>query len=391
MAYSYTIYHSIDQVDLDQWRSLELTAADTLLDPRFLRVVERSMADRAECRYVIMRNELKVPVGIACLCSSRLDLTLLVTGRARRALNAMARLLPYLKGIPLQSVGCPLPTGHAFLRMADDADPREILGLLDSVLGRMAAQYQSRILMLGEFDDQESSRLDALEELGYQRVAREPMNQMQGGFCDFDDFCASLGSRKRYPISRSRKKFAESGLSVAHVRGADGAGRLDFDAIHGLFRAVVEDKPRSEEVPASFFRELALGMPEESVFTLIHDDQRLVACATSLIVEGTFHQLFVGYDRPLNPGCDLYFNLFFEAVDYALRQGATTIYLGQTSSTFKMQKLDAFQIPRYLYVKSLRRLGSAIVRRLAVRGAVIQAPGRKNERSRRQELLARKS
>jgi predicted N-acyltransferase len=372
MAYSYTLYHSINQVDAGEWQCLRRGPRDVFMDPRFLRVAERSMAGRTECAYVVFRDEQQLPVAAACLYSSRLDATLLLKGRAKQVLQMVARAYPLLKSVPMECTGVPVPSGQSYVRFADGVDIDEILRLLDDLLGRMAARHGARFISIGEFDAEESSQMALLEQLGYQRMPQEPMHQMRGGFRDFDGFCASLNARKRYPISRSRKKFAQAGLRVVHVRGAEGADRLYTDEVHRLFCAVVEDKPRGEDVPAAFFRLLATDMPEESVFTFIYEGQRVVAFAASVCAADTFHQLLVGYDRQLNPSCDLYFNLFFNAVDYGLQQGATEIFLGQTSSEFKMQKFDAAQVPRYFYIKNLRRLGAVALRFLAKKTAALK-------------------
>ncbi len=80
-----------------------------------------------------------------------------------------------------------------------------------------------------------------------------------------------------------------------------------------------------------------------------------MAFGVSLCSGSVFHQLFVGFDYELNPQCDLYFNLFFNLMDYAWQQGAADIVLGQTSDTFKMQKLNAYQVPHIMYSKKLGR------------------------------------
>jgi hypothetical protein len=72
--------------------------------------------------------------------------------------------------------------------------------------------------------------------------------------------------------------------------------------------------------------------------------------------------MFVGYDYELNPECDLYFNLFFEAVSAAFQRRPQRIYIGQTSDEFKHQKLCGFQIPLSIYVKGSHPVINAIIK-----------------------------
>jgi hypothetical protein len=111
-------------------------------------------------------------------------------------------------------------------------------------------------------------------------------------------------------------------------------------------------------------------MPDESVFTFIYQGDRVAAFGLSLCTAQSLNQLAIGFDAALNPQCDLLFNLFFQVVDYAYQRNSPRIVLGQTTDTFKLQKLSGVPEPRYFFVKSLRnRLGAAVmqycVRRMA--------------------------
>ncbi|MCG6860693.1 MAG: GNAT family N-acetyltransferase, partial [Chromatiaceae bacterium] len=178
-----------------------------------------------------------------------------------------------------------------------------------------------------------------------------PMNYGPTHFRDFDDFCAHLKSRKRYAIKRSRQKFAASSLRAIQVRGSDGFDRLYSEEVHALFLEVAQTKKRLHDIPAAFFRELAHQLPQETILTLICDGAQVLAFAISLCTANWYQQLFVGFNHERNAEFDLYFNLFFEAIDYAWRQNVDQLLLGQSSDTFKHQKLAAFQHPRYFYIR----------------------------------------
>ena len=108
-----------------------------------------------------------------------------------------------------------------------------------------------------------------------------------------------------------------------------------------------------ERLPAEFFRELARQFRDDAAFTLIYQDRRIVAFVCGFL----FHQdaylnLFCGLDYALNEyEADLYFNLMYEDLDYALRQRVKAIHVGQTANDFK-SRMGCFLEPRCFYVKA---------------------------------------
>lgn len=360
MRYHCDCYESIPQIEPSLWNALR-GPSDPYMDLRFLRVVERAMAERVRLGYVLVRDESGRPMASACHYTFRLDPTMLLVEPQQAIARRVMRLVPFLR-VRLLFCGLPVPAGQSHLRLAPEADRAEALRVLDGCWRQVARRARARCIVLKDFTAAECAQLEPLETLGYQQAASPPMNYARPGFTSFDDYCDSLPARKRYPIQRSRRKFAGSGLQVVHLRGGECRGRLNVEEIYRHYDAVASRHARLEHLSERFFQGLAEEMPEEVVFTLICDGPRLLAAATSLLSGGFFQQLFVGFNYDENAQHDLYFNLFYQALDYAWQQGAAPIALGQSSDTFKVRKLGAYQEPRFFYARGLRRLGSWIIR-----------------------------
>jgi predicted N-acyltransferase len=363
MTCDYELYDSIDDVDTAAWERLRRGADDVFMDPPLLRVVERSMAACGRFWYVIFRDRDRAPLAAACLCLYQLDVGLLASGWGKVVVRIVKRVAPPLARVKLLYCGLPVAAGQSSLRFAAAADREEILRALDGLLLEIARREQAHCIVFRELTGEECQEVRALEDLGYTRADGSPANFATPAFRDFDHFCEGLKSRKRYPIKRSREKFAQAGLRVVHVAGREGADRLYTHEVHRLFREVIELQWRVEEPPAAFFRGLAAQLPDESLFTFIYQGDRVVAFAASLCPGSTFYQLFVGFDHQVNPRCDLYFNLFYSIMDLAFRRGASVISLGQASNHFKTTRLGAQQQPRFIYVKGARPVASALIRR----------------------------
>ena len=360
--YTYTIHDSIDDVDRDAWVSLNTGRDDVFMDPRFIKVAEGSMDQIGQLRCVLFRDLNGRAVASACFYPYVLEASHLFSDRAKRVVAFASRVLPWLTRFRLIVCGLPIGAGQSSLRIAADADAAAILAILDSILLEVAAEFRAIAILWREFTDRECERLQPLHDLGYRREAQFPMHHAAVVDSSFSEYCQRIKSSKRRVIKRSQEKFESSGMRVEHKTGAQTLSDVDSTDFYHLFEAVLDGKQTFEILPPKFFDELACRMPDQVVFTLISKDDQIKAFAASLRTESVFRQLFVGYDTESNADCDLYFNLWFHILDYALQGGFSDIVLGQTCDTFKKQKLGAWQDDRSYFTKGLNRFASTILR-----------------------------
>jgi predicted N-acyltransferase len=363
VRYTGSVYDSIRDVDLDEWNRVRDPQADPFMHPGFVTAVENSFAGICRFRQVLVRDEHGHPVAAACLCFFPVDAAVLANGFARKIANVINGVAPVLLRVPLLLVGLPISCGASHLRFAPDADREATLKVIDEQAWQFARETKAKCIVFKEFESHECHDLGSLASLGYRQADSLPMNCAPAEYASFDQYLASIPSAKRRTIKKSREKFAKFGVKVVHLRGGEGADRLYSDEVHRLYDGVLDRaKVRFERLPADFFREIARQMPDNSLFTYVFQGERIVAFAATLTVEDVFDQMFVGYDYDLNPECDLYFNLFFEAVSAAFERQPRRIYIGQTSDEFKHQKLSGFQVPLSIYVKGTHPVINALIK-----------------------------
>lgn len=366
-TYTNTIHDSIDDVDALEWNRFLAPGGDAFMSPAYLRAVERAMRADSRFYYVVVRDDRSEAVAVACFCVYSLDGALLAGPISRRLLRAARWVFPGFVRVKIVFCGHPVSVGASHLRLAPRADPQEVLRLLDEFAVRLAQEHRADCIVFKEFDADFTETLNGLTELGYRRADSLPMNVIDVGWDSFDDYVATVKSRKRSVLRRSRRKFERRKLDVVSLTGNDGVADLYTDSIHNLYDEVLaRSEVKLERLPRDYFRELARQRPDNSHFTFIKDGDNVVAFAASIFADECYHQLFVGFDETLNPECDLYFNLFFHEMDAAYRCGVKTVFAGQTSDTFKQQKLGSHLEPLYLYVKGTR-IAARILLRLAFR------------------------
>jgi predicted N-acyltransferase len=312
--YSISLARSIDERDPDEWLTACGGRLDAVMDPRFLRAVENSMGAEARFYNVVVRDAAGTPAAAAFLSLYSIDGILLAPERWKKAVARLRWVWPSFLKVQVLFCGCPVSTGESHLRIAPDADPYAVLCLLDRLLMRLARTEGTQFIVFKEFGPEQSVQTDSLPALGYVRADSLPMNGFPARFRDFDQVCASFRSRYRNQLLRSRKKFERSGLRVVHLRGSMGVDALYTEDVHGLYLAVLNRaEVKLECLPAEFFRELARQFPDAAAFTLIYQDQRIVAFMCGVFYQDAYLNLFCGYDYELNEATDLYFNLLSPA------------------------------------------------------------------------------
>lgn len=363
-SYSLSLAASMTERSTDEWHAACGGHADAVMDPRFLKAVETSMATETRFHNVVFRDSAGEPAGAAFLSFYTVDGLLLSTERWKKLGAQVRQLWPNFLKIPVIFCGCPISTGESHLRFAAGTDHFTMLRQLDRLMTLLAWRQRAPAIVFKDFGPQEIARTDALLDLGYLRTDSLPMNYFPARFRDFDHFCDSLRSRYRRQIVRSRKKLQRAGLRVVHLRGGMGFDELYTDDVHRLYLAVLGHAPvQLECLPAQFFRELARRLPEESAFTLICQGERIVGFTCGLFHQQAYHNFFCGFDYELNAEGELYFNLLYEDLDYALRQNVRSIQIGQTADEFKM-RVGCSREPRYFYVK-VREPGLQLLLRAA--------------------------
>lgn len=384
MNLTHQVYHSIDDVAPDEWDACIDVEREIFARREFVRAVERSMTDSI-FHHVIFRDEQSRPVTTATICIYHIDGALLAEGVAVRIARFLERISRSLVHVPIAVCGLPVSAGQSNLRIRTDidVDVAAVLQQLDSLLTAWAKEHKARAIVLKEFTDDECARISSIENLGYRKADSLPMNCTQPGFESFDDYLASLKSRRRSPIRRAIKKFEKTSLKIVQRRGGEGVPELFTDDVHNLYLAVLERaEVKFERLPAEFFREIARELPDNSWFTFVVDeeaDNEILAFATSVFSPASFHQMFVGvrYDR--KEESDLYFNLFFHAIDAGFRQQTEEIQVGQSADEFKRQKFSCWHEPLSFFVKPLHPVARVLFR-LAFNSFFPSYPARPREK-----------
>tara|TARA_B110000858_G_scaffold89247_1_gene103093 strand:- start:9340 stop:10503 length:1164 start_codon:yes stop_codon:yes gene_type:complete len=98
------------------------------------------------------------------------------------------------------------------------------------------------------------------------------------GYESFDDFLATLNSRKRKNIRRERQKIAETGANFETIGGADITAE-QWDRFYQFYQSTYMMRGMQGYLSQSFFIELAKTMPEQMFMVIAKEQDEMIAAA----------------------------------------------------------------------------------------------------------------
>jgi predicted N-acyltransferase len=356
-GYHYRVVATIDAVDAAAWDRLHASADTNItLTRHYLRAVEQERLFGSAPLYITLASVDAPDLIAAAVCAIMpLDLVALADQRVQRLAEGVRRLAPAFLFTRAVVCGSLVTLGHSGILIHPDVDPASALSALHRVISAVARQARASLVLFQDIGPCDPSSLGWLRCHGYLCLPTLPTHRFPPTFRNFDEYTLEVRAGYRRAIRLSRRKLRDAGVTLERVEDPDDLIALYGEAEHRLYRAVEERAAyKFEVVSTHFFHALARAWPRGLTCTFARSPTgEVIGFLWSLLVAGRFHTLYIGLDYHWNARCDLYFNLFYADLDFALRRGAISIDLGQTAETFK-SRLGAWPEPRYLCFQARR-------------------------------------
>ena len=144
-------------------------------------------------------------------------------------------------------------------------------------------------------------------------------------YASFDDFLASLSSRKRKAIRRERREIASSGISIHRLTGEAITDEI-WDAFYGFYRDTGNRKWGVPYLTRAFFRQLGRCMGDHVVLVMCRRDDRWIAGALNVRDSSTLfgrHWGCIEDHRMLHFEC-----CYYQAIEHAISNRMARVEAG---------------------------------------------------------------
>ncbi|MFC4351122.1 GNAT family N-acetyltransferase [Fodinicurvata halophila] len=166
---------------------------------------------------------------------------------------------------------------------------------------------------------------DALTEAGFLARTGQQYHWYNHGYADFDDFLATLSSRKRKNIRKERARVRESGITLRALSGEE-LHTTHWEAFYRFYMDTTDRKWGQPYLSLEFFLHLSEKLADRIVLILAYHDDQPVAGALNLRDDECL------YGR--NWGCAADFRFlhfeacYYQAIDYAISHGLSRVEAG---------------------------------------------------------------
>jgi hypothetical protein len=161
--------------------------------------------------------------------------------------------------------------------------------------------------------------------LGFLQRIDQQFHWMNAGYGGFDDFLATLASRKRKAIRKEREAALSSGIAIHRLTGAAIKAR-HWDAFHAFYMDTGARKWGRPYLNRAFFAEIGRSMADNVLLVMAERQGRFIAGAINFIGEDTLYGRNWGCieDHPF-----LHFEVcYYQAIDFAIGRGLARVEAG---------------------------------------------------------------
>ncbi|WP_058023036.1 GNAT family N-acetyltransferase [Pseudohongiella spirulinae] len=164
----------------------------------------------------------------------------------------------------------------------------------------------------------EQPGLTDLLSLGLARRVGVQYHWLNHGYQSFDDFLATLSSRKRKNMKKERQSVVAQGVNFQHINAAD-ATEKDWQTFYRFYQSTYEVRGQRGYLSKSFFEQIARTMPDNLFLIMARQHSDYVAGALFLKDTNTLYGRYWGCDQE-------FYNLHFETcyyqgIDYCIKHG----------------------------------------------------------------------
>ena len=184
--------------------------------------------------------------------------------------------------------------------------------------------------------------LNVLKEKGWMIRTGVQFHWQNNNYNCFDDFLASLSSRKRKVLRKERQSLYRQGITFHQLSGTD-IQPEHWGCFYQFYLSTIEKKGGGAYLTENFFHQIGAQMSDQILLVLAEKDGELIAGALNFIGRDSL------YGR--NWGCiehipNLHFETcYYQAIDFAINKNLATVEAGAQG----LHKVQRGYLPIYTY------------------------------------------
>jgi hypothetical protein len=298
------------------WRR---TFADEARDSRYYTIIEETMPEKFEYRYLILRNAATGQTAVQPFFFLPQDLTDGLPKKIRQMVARVQQRFPRFLVMRVLMVGCVVGEGQVAC-----SEPWAVQALHEA-LRVVARRARAPIIVFKDYPARHREALSHFSSGGYTRVPSMPASKVDLAYNDFEDYMQRrLGKVFRKNMRRKFRASEAIGKPEMTVR-SDVSDIID--EVFPLYEQTLARADMSFEVlTPDFLARIGREMPDKVRFFLWRLDGKLVAFNFCLLHDGVLYDMDIGLDYSVALDLHLYFVSWRDVFNWAIENGVRTYY-----------------------------------------------------------------
>ncbi len=357
-----------------------MTFGDQPKDYLYYDLLERTMREGFEYRYLVLNSRDGTPLALQPLIIADQDLSISFPKIAQRIVRVFRSIWSRFLRARLLLAGCLVGEGYFGVRPGLNRSKAVIA--LQQALSDFVNTEGISLIAIKDFPVCSRPEMHSLQSAGYTRLSGFPPLRLRLNFDSFEEYATKYLSR----ITRKglRRKLRTTAASSPPVKLEIRKDCKDvIDQIYPLYLAVAQRSAVQFEVfTRDYFLEASRVMPERCRFFIWRQNERAVAFSYCTVWGDTIFDNNIGLDYSVAYDLNLYYLSFRDILEYALAQGYRWYRTAPFNYETKLHlglELD----PVDLFVRHRSPVINLLLRRFAPRFA----PGRSDPVRRRHRAV----
>lgn len=327
------------------WRQ---TFAGEARDARYYEVIEGTLPEKFDYRYLILRNSGTGQTAVQPFFFIAQGLTDGLPKKFRQMVARVQRRFPRFLVMRVLMVGCAVGEGQVAC-----SEPWAVQALHEA-LRVVARRSRASVIVFKDYPARHREALSLFSSDGYCRVPSMPAAKVDLDYQDFDDYMQRrLGKVFRKNL---RRKFrASEAIGRPEMTVCEDVSEI-IDEVYPLYKQTLARADFSfEELTPEFLARIGREMPDKARFFLWRLDGKIIAFNFCLLHEGTLYDMDIGLDYSVALDLHLYFVTWRDVFNWAIKNGVRTYYTAPLNYDPKLH-LRLELAPLDLYVCHTSRL-----------------------------------
>ncbi|MFC1814081.1 GNAT family N-acetyltransferase [Thermodesulfobacteriota bacterium] len=338
------VYNQVDQIDRMLWDSIR-DKDNLLTDYNFLKTIEAANVFACDYLYLEFYDKDDLICTMSGYTFTR-DLGLFLDKTSRKILSAFRRIVSNLLYYKTVEIASPISSGLP-ISIRSDVTERQLTGVV-KLLRSYCAVNGIKLIVLRDFNDKNSSMEKVVLQTGFKMMLNLPITKMNIEWKSFDEYLSRLKIKYRRNIRKNMRKKAEYGIQTAIVKGRDSLEHLK--SYVKLYQNVREkSKAGRVFIGEKYHISMVENLSDYSYWLQYFKEGELVAFSHLIAYQGHVYDRYIGLDYDVSNKAGLYFNSYYDIIEFAISHNLKSIDAGQT--TYGVKSTVGFSVlPQRMYL-----------------------------------------